>query len=133
MVIISPALNDKSPGCIALNGYSARHCFAVEERLIDFWRYGVPLKIVSFDDSNFSGIVTFNKEEQFSKAPSPIFVTPSGMVMEVKEEQFQNAPFSIAVTLFGIVTEVKEEQELNALLSIFVMLFGTLMEIKEEQ
>ena len=50
------------------------------------------------------------REEQPSKAHSPILVTEAGMVIEVREKQPEKALSPILVTEAGMVIEVRAEQ-----------------------
>ena len=56
-----------------------------------------------------SGIATFSRATQPSKAPAPIFSTPFAIVNDLSVLTSLNAPTPIYLTLSGIATEATEE------------------------
>ena len=69
------------------------------------------------------------REEQYSKAHSPMLVTLLGMVIEVKEEHQAKAASPMLVTLLGMKMEVRAEAA-KAQFPMLVTLLGMVMEVR---
>ena len=71
------------------------------------------------------------REEQSSKAVSPILVTPFPITMEVRESQPPKAASPILVTPLPITMDLRATQDKKASFSILVTLSGIVMEVRE--
>lgn len=72
----------------------------------------------------FGIIINSFKEEQFSKALSPIILTDSGIEISLNDEQSLNKEDPIDINCEGRSIKIKDEHPSNALFPIVVTEFG---------